>query len=61
MKKTGLSRVTLWRLERDGLFPKRRRIGRAAIAWLDDEIDEWIQSRARGAGAAAEPFEYAED
>ena len=54
--KTGLSRVTIWRLERAGLFPQRRRIGRAAIAWLEDEVEEWMKSRAVGIGSSAEPF-----
>ena len=42
---TGLSRTTRWRLEREGYFPKRRRITPNAIAWLETEITEWMQSR----------------
>jgi prophage regulatory protein len=45
---TGLSRTTIWRLERAGLFPQRRRIGRQAVGWLASDIDEWLATRPRG-------------
>ena len=61
LERTGLSRPTRWRLERLGRFPKRRKIGLAAVGWVDAEVEDWIQSRARGAGAPTEPFENAED
>jgi prophage regulatory protein len=44
---TGLSRVTRWRQEREGLFPARIRIGKCAIGWREDEVIEWITSRQR--------------
>jgi prophage regulatory protein len=44
-KLTGLSRVTRWRLERDGKFPKRIKIGVRAVGWCDEEIFGWIKSR----------------
>ena len=43
---TGLSRTTRWRLERAGLFPNRRVISRNAVAWLESEVQDWLQSRA---------------
>lgn len=46
--KVGLSRTTLWRLERENQFPKRKRIGKNSVGWLESEIDEWIASRAAG-------------
>ena len=42
---TGLSRSTVWRLERARLFPARRRLSRSAVGWLAEEVDEWIASR----------------
>jgi len=45
MALTGLSHVSIWRLERAGEFPKRRRIGGRMIAWRSDELDEWRESR----------------
>lgn len=45
-RKTGdLGRSTLWRLEKAGLFPKRRRISAGAVGWLKSEVDAWIASR----------------
>jgi predicted DNA-binding transcriptional regulator AlpA len=34
-ERTGLSRSTVWRLERQGAFPKHRRISPNAVGWLD--------------------------
>ena len=42
---TGLSRMTIWRLERARQFPQRRRLGPSAVGWVQAEIDEWIASR----------------
>lgn len=39
------SRVTIWRWVRDGIFPKPRQIGPNSIAWLESELDEWVESR----------------
>jgi prophage regulatory protein len=43
---TGLSRVTRWRLEREGKFPRRRRLSSGAIGWLRSEIATWVATRA---------------
>lgn len=45
LRKTGLSRTTIWRLERKGLFPKHRKLSRRAIGWLESEVQKWIESR----------------
>lgn len=47
-KKTNLSGVTIWRLERAGDFPKRVNITSSRVGWVEEEIDEWIASRPRG-------------
>ena len=44
--RTGLSRSTIWRLERRGVFPKHRRLSANAVGWLEAEIDDWVRSRA---------------
>jgi prophage regulatory protein len=41
----GLSKDTIWRLEKLGKFPSRKRIGLNAIGWDSFEIEEWIKSR----------------
>ncbi len=43
--KVGLSRPTIWRLERAGEFPRRRQLGRNSVGWVEDEIEQWMQSR----------------
>lgn len=45
LKLIGLSRSSVWRLEKAGLFPKRKRIGVRAVGWSLEEIQEWLASR----------------
>ena len=44
---TGLSRATIWRMERAGEFPKRIQLSRGTVGWIEDEIRDWIASRPR--------------
>lgn len=44
-RRTGLSRTTLWRLERVGEFPARRRLSSNAVGWIAAEVDAWIRAR----------------
>ncbi|MGA9441139.1 MAG: AlpA family phage regulatory protein [Pseudolabrys sp.] len=39
------SKVQIWRLEKQGKFPKRIEIGPGRRAWAEHEIDAWIPSR----------------
>jgi prophage regulatory protein len=50
-ERTGLSRTTLWRMERRGEFPKRVHLTSSLVAWMEDEVIAWIRSRRRGAAA----------
>ena len=45
-----LSRSSIDRLERAGLFPTRIRISANSIGWLEAEIDQWIAARAERQG-----------
>jgi len=47
----GLSRVSIWRMERSGKFPKRLQLGARKVGWLENEIQGFIASRPRGIGA----------
>ena len=40
----GVSFVSLWRWMRDGKFPVAREVG-GQSAWLESDIDAWMQSR----------------
>lgn len=42
---TALSRSTIWRLERQGSFPKRRRISHRRVAWASVEVRDWAHAR----------------
>ena len=41
---TGLSNSTCWRLETEGLFPKRRKIGHGCVGWLYSEVLDFMNS-----------------
>lgn len=41
---TGLSPTTVWRREKDGQFPRRRRLGKTLVAWRSDEIAAWCEA-----------------
>lgn len=41
---TGLSRPTIYRQIKAGQFPRPRRIGVQAVAWLASEIEAWRQA-----------------
>jgi prophage regulatory protein len=49
---TGLSRSTIWRLEAAGEFPKRVQLSANAVGWRADEVESWIEARARKQSAA---------
>lgn len=39
---TGYSRTTIWRLEQEGKFPKRRQIGANMVGWISSEVSQWL-------------------
>jgi prophage regulatory protein len=42
-QRTGLSRSTIWRMERRGAFPRRIKVSLNVVAWREDEVSEWIR------------------
>jgi prophage regulatory protein len=38
----GLSRSQVWRMVKEGRFPKPRRLSTRAVAWLEPEVSAWI-------------------
>jgi len=44
-ERTGLSRSTIWRLERRGEFPRHHRIAPNVVAWIEEEVAAWILER----------------
>ena len=41
----GLSRTTIWRMQREEKFPERRRITARSVGWLAEDVEEWIRTR----------------
>lgn len=42
---TGLSRTTIWRLERAGKFPARVALSSSIVGWRSSDIIQWIATR----------------
>lgn len=43
MSRTGLGRSTIYKYVHLGLFPKPIRLGTRAVAWVESEVEAWIQ------------------
>lgn len=58
IKVLNVSRATIYRWERAGLIPAKRRLGPNTVGWLQDEISEWLTNRpAPNKGDALEGLE----
>ena len=44
---TGLSRVSIWRMERSGAFPARVQLSPSRVGWHGNEVQNWINARPR--------------
>lgn len=53
---TGLSRSSIYRLEREGRFVARVRIGDRAIAWRLAEVVAWVEGRPLAAAFPVQPI-----
>ncbi len=42
----------IYRLEQQKRFPRRLRIGPNRVAWLENEVNNWLQQRIDDRGAA---------
>ncbi len=45
MSVTGLSQSTIYRLEQAGQFPQRLKLSERAVAWREEEVRGWMESR----------------
>ena len=55
LSRTGYGRATIYRKMEDGSFPKSIKLGgppldpsafdSRAVAWIEDDVDQWIESR----------------
>ena len=44
---TGLSRTTIWRMERYKSFPARVSLGKNSIGWKLSDIQKWVDNRGK--------------
>ena len=42
---TGLSRSTMYRMLKDGDFPRPVQLGKRAVAWRESDVIAWIDGR----------------
>jgi prophage regulatory protein len=47
LKGIGYSRSQIYRKIRDGSFPRQVMLGDQRVAWVESEIDAWIDQRIR--------------
>jgi len=45
MKKTGFSEPWIYRLMSQNRFPRPIKLGPRAVAWVEEEVDAWIEAR----------------
>ena len=45
LQRVHYSPVHIWRLEKAGEFPLRVHLGANRVAWVEAEINEWIESK----------------
>lgn len=48
-QRVGLGRSTIYQLMSAGDFPRPLQLSPASVGWRIEEVDEWIESRARAA------------
>lgn len=46
LARVGVSYITVYRWEKSGLFPKRKKLGPNTVAWLESEVEEWCARKA---------------
>jgi prophage regulatory protein len=45
MDRTGLSRSTIYLLISRGTFPRPVSLGARSVAWIEADVDDWIEAR----------------
>ena len=45
LARVSVSWATILRWEKQGTFPARRKLGPNTVAWVEDEIEQWCESR----------------
>ena len=48
IKITAMSNSTIYELIKSNDFPRPKRIGKRAVGWLENDIQNWVDSRTLG-------------
>ena len=43
--RTGFGRTTIYRKMADGEFPRQVFLGARTVAWIEAEVDQWLEQR----------------
>jgi prophage regulatory protein len=43
--RTDLSRSSIYKMMDEGTFPKQVSLGARAVGWIENQIDQWLESR----------------
>lgn len=54
--RVGYGRASIYRLIAAGQFPRPHSLGARAVAWLESDIDAWIEARVNGQAAPGAPL-----
>jgi prophage regulatory protein len=44
-RRVGLSRSSVWRMEREGRFPQHHKLSANSVGWWEPDVEEWLRSR----------------
>jgi predicted DNA-binding transcriptional regulator AlpA len=55
-RRTGYERTWIFRLERQGRFPKRVHLGPKSVGWIEEEVTAWIAGRQAGRDGEGMPW-----
>ena len=53
MELTGLRHTTIYKLIEENRFPRQVRVGDRAVAWVESEVDDFMDARIAERGRAA--------
>ncbi len=45
LKRTALSRTSIWRMMKRNEFPRNVRLGARAVAWRESDVEKWMDTR----------------
>lgn len=45
LRRTSVSRATLYRLIKSGDFPKQVKVGLRRSGWRESDVDQWLESK----------------